>query len=161
MAKIDKLVREAKEHLEPGEDIIAAVLGAYESKIMGSDTNRNGVFLATNNRIVFYGKKMFGYDLEVFPYSNISSIEMSKGMMGRTISFFASGNKVHMKWINVGDIDGFITHVKANIGKKSESNKSGSLSAADEIRQFKSLLDDGIITQDEFEQKKQNILSHK
>lgn len=157
MAKIDKLLKDVQTHLEPGEKIIASVLGAYESKIMGKDTVRNGVFVATDNRIVFYGKKMMGYDLEVFPYSNISSIEMNKGMMGHTISFFASGNKVKMKWINIGDIPGFVNHVKQHIGKKSEST-AVSVSGADELKKFAELRDAGVISAEEFDAKKKQIL---
>lgn len=154
--KFEKLKKEATSHLEEGEEIIAAVFGAYETEILGKDTVRNGVFLATNKRVIFYGKKMFGYDLEVFPYSNISSIEMSKEFLGYKITFYSSGNKVKMKWINVGDVNEFVNYVKENIGKK--SNASQSLSAADEIRKFKELLDERIITQEEFEQKKKQLL---
>lgn len=153
--KFEKLKKEAMSHLEQGEEIITAVMGAYESEILGQDTVRNGVFLATNKRVVFYGKKMFGYDLEVFPYSNISSIETSKELMGHKITFFASGNKVKMKWINVGEINEFVNYVKENIGKKSSGS---STSAADEIRKYKELLDEGIITAEEFEQKKKQLL---
>lgn len=153
--KFEKLKKEAMSHLEQGEEIIAAVMGAYESKILGQDTVRNGVFLATNKRVVFYGKKTFGYDLEVFPYSNISSIEMSKEFMGHKITFIASGNKVKMKWINVGEINEFVNYVKENIGKKSSESPT---SAADEIRKYKELLDEGIITAEEFEQKKKQLL---
>ena len=53
-----------------------AVLGAYETKIMGRDSVRNGIFVATNKRLVFFAKKLTGFDLEIFPYKNISSIEM-------------------------------------------------------------------------------------
>jgi Bacterial PH domain/Short C-terminal domain len=156
MAKLEKLVNLAKEHLEPGEQVVASVLGAYETKIMGKDTLRNGVFLATDRRILFYGKKMFGYELEVFPYANISSFEISKGMLGRSISFFASGNKVKMKWINQGEVDKFIEHVKENVGKKSEAKSS--LSAADEIKKLAELKEAGILTEEEFEAKKKQLL---
>jgi hypothetical protein len=156
MAKIDKLVEEGKKHLEPGEDVKFSVMGAYESKIMGKDTVRNGVFLATNNRIVFFGKRTFGYDLEVFPYSNISSIEMGKGMMGHKVSFFSSGNKVSMKWINAGDVSGFMEHVKSNLGKKSESGSAAS--AAEELKKFAELRDAGVITEEEFDAKKKQLL---
>jgi hypothetical protein len=100
MAKLDKLLEQAKGHLDPGEQVLAAVQGTYETKIMGSDSVRSGILMATQGRIVFYAKKLGGYDLESFAYGNISSFEQSKAMMGHTIAFFASGNKVSMKWIN-------------------------------------------------------------
>jgi Bacterial PH domain len=50
--------------------------------------------MATDDRVVFFAKKMGGYDLEVFPYKNITSIETGKGMGGHHVKFFASGNEV-------------------------------------------------------------------
>lgn len=162
MAKIDKLVKLAKEHLDEGEDVSYSVLGAYETKMMGKDTVRNGVMLATDKRLFFYGKRTFGYDIEVFPYENVSSIEMGKGMMGHSIAFFSSGNKVKMKWINHGDIQGFIAHVKGSIGKSSAKGQVAATqetaSAADEIKRFAELRDSGVITEEEFDAKKKQLL---
>src|SRR5687767_420627 len=107
MAKIEILVSQAQTHFEPGEPALASVMGAYETKVMGGETVRNGVFVATDRRLVFYAKKMFGYDFESMPYTSISSMEMSKGFMGHTLTFFVSGNRMSMKWIN-GDVLGFI-----------------------------------------------------
>src|SRR3954452_1224314 len=99
MAKIEKLLEQAKDHLDSGEQVLAAIQGTYETKLMGADATRTGILLATQTRVVFYAKKLGGYDLESFAYGNISSFEQSKGMMGHSVSFFASGNKVAMKWI--------------------------------------------------------------
>jgi hypothetical protein len=162
LAKIDKYIEKAKEHFDAGEELAFAVFGAYETKTMGKDTVKNGVMLATNLRILFYGKRTFGYDLEVFPYENVSSIEMGKSMMGHHIAFFSSGNKVKMKWINQGDIPGFINHVKATIGKSSAKTQAAasqeSSSAADEIKRFAELRDSGVITEEEFDAKKKQLL---
>ncbi|GAB3086418.1 PH domain-containing protein [Nocardioides zeae] len=116
MAKIDKLLEQAKAHLNPGEQVAAAVQGTYEVKILGSDSVRTGVLMATDSRIVFYAKKLGGYDLESFPFGNVSSFEQSKGMMGHSISFFASGNKVTMKWINdAAAMQQFVRVVRASM----------------------------------------------
>lgn len=162
MSKKDKYIKLAQEHLEPGEEVKYAIFGAYESTILGKDTVRNGIFIATESRIVFYGKRTFGYDLEEFPYSNVSSFESGKHMMGNYISFFASGNKVKLKWINDKDFGDFVAFIKPKIGKKSETGSAQDttpISAADEIRKYKSLLDEGIITQEEFEDQKKKLLS--
>ena len=58
--------------------MLAAVQGTYETKMMGSDTVRTGILLATPNRLVFYAKKLGGYDLESFGYDKVSSFEQSK-----------------------------------------------------------------------------------
>ena len=100
MANYKKSLLLIKEHLKENETIKESIFGAYEGKSMGNDVTRNGILVATENRILFYAKKLFGFDLETFPFKNISSIEMSKGMMGHTITIYVSGNNVKMKWIN-------------------------------------------------------------
>ncbi len=113
MAKLDQLQKKAQEHLKPDEEILAAVLGAYGPKVLGQDDLRNGILMATDRRVIFCAKKLGGYDLEVFPYRDIYSIEMTKGMvMGHKIAFFAYGNKVSMKRIYIGDIKGLVATVK-------------------------------------------------
>lgn len=158
MAKKDKLLKLAEDHLD-GEQIKYSILGAYETDFMGKDTVKNGVFIATETRVVFYGKRMLGFDLEEYPFSNISSIETGKKTMGRYINFFASGNKVKMKWIQDKEIEEFLPFVKGKIGKKdSAASPIQETSAADEIRKYKALLDDGIISEEEFAQKKKELL---
>ncbi|ONK21244.1 hypothetical protein BLX87_22955 [Bacillus sp. VT-16-64] len=160
--KLLKLIEKSKEHLDADEEILYSILGAYETEILGADSVRNGVFLATNKRLFFYAKKLGGYDSESFPYSNISSFESSKGMMGHAMSFYASGNKVKMKWITDGDIEGFINHVRKNMGKKESSDKAvsnESRSVVDELKELASLRNDGILTEEEFQAQKEKILN--
>ncbi len=35
MSKLNKLTKKAQEHMEPGETVLASVLGAYETKRLG------------------------------------------------------------------------------------------------------------------------------
>ena len=160
MASMEKNRAELRAHLDDGETVEASVAGAYEMEILGKDSARNGILVATNNRVVFYAKKMLGYDMEVFPYSNISSIEMSKGMMGHKVSFFTSGNKVVMKWIKKGEVDKLIGIVKSRIGKKEFTPKADDKSSLyDDIERLGELKDKGILTEEEFEAKKKELLS--
>jgi predicted secreted protein len=169
LAKLDKLLENAREHLSEGEEVLATVMGAYETKIAGNETVRTGIFTATNKRLLFYAKKMLGYDLESFPYDHISSFEMSKGPMGHKMSFFASGNKVTMKWITKGDIPTFTDAVRSRMGKVSAaidvaeapaaSESATQPDVADQLRTLASLRDEGILTEDEFQAKKADLLA--
>lgn len=150
-------------HLESGETVIAHVEGTYETKIMGSETVRKGVLAATDRRVVFFAKKLGGYDLESFPYGNISSIEQGKNMMGGTLKFFASGNTVALKWIDVRkhNLGRFMETVQARIhggGSVSQPASSGPDDIADQIRKLAGLRDVGILTEAEFAQKKADLL---
>lgn len=161
MAKLDKLLEQAKEHFEPGEEVVAAIQGTYETKIAGQDSIRKGSFIATDQRLVFYAKKLTGYDLEVFPYENISSIEMGKGMMGHHISLFASGNNVRMKWIDKKqDVPAFIGAVKGRMkgGSAVGASVAEPVDSTDQIRKLAELRDEGILSEEEFQAKKAQLL---
>lgn len=160
MSKLEKLAEQAKPHLRDGEKIHVSVLGTYETKIMGSDSVRSGILMATDERVVFFAKKLTGYDLESFPYSNISSIEMGKNMMGHHIKLFASGNEISVKWIQTGNIEGFVELVRSRIGKSSSAPAEPSqASPVEQIRSLAELRDQGIITDEEFQAKKAELLS--
>ncbi len=164
MAKLDKLLAQVREHLDEGEDVVSAVQGSYETKIAGNDTVRKGLFVATDRRLVFYAKKLTGYDLESFPYDHISSIEMGKGMMGHQITFFASGNKVHMKWIDKKqDVAGFVSTVRSRMkggagGDGAATAKAPAEDTLEQIRMLAQLRDEGILSEEEFQTKKTQLL---
>lgn len=160
MGKYEKNLELVKSHLKNGDSIKFSVYGAYETKVMGNDSLRNGIFVATESGITFFAKKLMGYDLESFPFENISSIEQSKGLMGHTITLFASGNKSSMKWISTSDVLGFLNFVKSNIGNpKVENNNIGNTDIPSQIQKLSELKDQGILTEDEFNLKKTELLS--
>lgn len=154
--KLNKLLEKGKEYLDNEETVQQCVLGAYETEILGKDSVRNGIFMATEKRVVFYAKKLGGYDLESFPLENISSFESGKSMMGHKISFFASGNKVKMKWIQGDNVEEFVNFVRNNMGKKQTSENTNN--SVDELKKLAELRDAGILTEEEFTQKKKQIL---
>lgn len=179
MASYNKLFKLVQEHLDPDEPILASVVGAYETQILGSNTVRNGMFAATDRRVIFYAKKMVGYDFESFPYDNISSFEQSKGLMGHKVKFFASGNEAAVKWINQGEVDDLVREVRSRmrggtsaavpvappmpdpIPTTAPSRSDPPNPVADpveEIRRYAALRDDGIITEEEFQEKKRQLL---
>ena len=158
MAKIDKLTRLAKEHLDTEEEIIAVVQGTFQAEMFGQETLRTGILVTTDRRVVLYCKKVSGYEMEVFLYSNISSIELGKDWMGHRVAFFVSNNKMGMKWIKTGDVQKFIEYVKSRIEKKGQETTPPEpiVDIPDQIKKLAELKDQGILTEEEFELKKRN-----
>ena len=168
MAKHDKLVGRAEEYLEPGEEVIFSILGAYECKIMGNDSARNGVLIATDRRLVFYAKKMGGYELESFPYRHISSFEGGKSMMGHHVKFFASGNSVKVKWMK-SDISELLSIVREKmhdelsaaspLAQAAPASAPPSDDPAAALQKIATLKEQALITQEEYEAKRAEILA--
>lgn len=153
-----------KSHLEPGEIVNGAVFGIYETEILGSDTVRNGVLAATDRRLIFYAKKMTGYDLESFTYDKVSSFEKSKSLMGEKYSFFASGNKVEIKWVSesVGeDLALLVRSGATGLSRASTPTKAEGLAnnSLEQIRELAALHREGILTDEEFAAAKAKLLS--
>ena len=166
MARIDRLLKKAQPHFDEGERALQTVLGVYETTLMGQDSMRTGILVATNQRLLFYAKKLMGYELESYPYANISSIEMGKNLAGEHFTFFASGNEVKLKWIREGDVRAFADAVKEQMenAKPSSAPAPGRSSeqATDYVEQLErlgKLQKEGVLTAEEFSAKKAEILA--
>lgn len=169
MGRADKLLRHAEPHLEPGEVAKAAVMGAYETQSLGQDRIRNGVLIATDRRVLFYSKKLGGFEMESFPYGNISSFEHGKSLMGHSLTLYASGNKVQAKWLQPADeFNAVLDVVKAAMSAKHAaaptlaSPPPASAPMTDDVmqklRQLGELRDSGVLTPEEFDAKKADLL---
>lgn len=157
MAKLDKLLDQARGHLDPGEQIEAAVLGIYKTTIMGASAPRNGVLLACPRRLVFYAKRLTGHDLESFPYSSISSFESGKKFTGHHFRFAASGNDVTLEWINQGDVEEFAQIMRARVGQAAAA-PTAVVDPMEQLRKLAELRDQGVVTEEEFAAKKAQLL---
>ena len=159
MANIDKLIKLAQEQIG-NENIHAVIKGVYVTAYFGNSVTRMGIFLATDTRLVVFAKKLIGFELESFPYGKISSIEMSKGLlMGYVMSFYSSGNKVSMMWIDgQKEVQDFVDFIKFKIGKIDSSDISNE-SIPEQIKKLAELNEQGILTDQEFQDKKQELLA--
>lgn len=117
MAGRDKTLVHFSQHLQEGETIAADVFGTYEGKILGKDVLRNGILVATNQRVVFYTKKLFGHELESFYYNRISSIQGGKNFFGEFVTIVTTGNTATLKWIKGGETKVFVDYVNKQISK--------------------------------------------
>lgn len=108
MAKIEKLVEDSKKHLVNDEKIITYIYGTVLSKMA------TGVFLVTDKRIVFYAKKIFGFDLDVYTYSKISSVEVSNEMNVYYITLSGSGTDVKIKTVSDNAIE-FVNEIREKL----------------------------------------------
>lgn len=155
MAKKDKNIQAVIDTvLNENEEILSSIFGAYETVSLRKETIKSGVLVATNERVIFYGKRITGYDLENFQYDKISSFELSKKIMGNVVTFYASGNKVKLKWINDKEVDNFIQIVNEKIKQTPSIEKEMPIDNLQQLKTLKELLDMGAITQEEFDEKK-------
>ena len=162
MASLDKLTARVSEHLDPGETILASVLGTYERK-SATGSVHSGALFATDRRLVFYAKRVGGHDLESFPYAHLASFESGKSLMGPHVKFVSSGNEVEVKWIT-GDVAPLLAAVKEHMHAASQPAAAAPLPAqeidhAAALQKAKELLDSGLISPEEYDAKRAEILA--
>ena len=146
MASMKKNIANLQEHLNSSEQVMAAVSGIYETKTMGQDFVRSGLFAATSDRVVFYAKKVGGYDFQSFPYESISSIDASKGMLGHKITILTAGTRVEVKNINKGEVAEFVKTVQERMGTGSPP-----VAVADELAKLAALKESGMLSEAEWD----------
>lgn len=140
------------------EEIKKAVQGFYQ--------NGNGLLVATNKRVIFLNKGLFGgLQVEDFSFDKISSIQYNVGFMTGELTIFASGNKATIKHIEKDSVRNFADYLRANLDKKTE-NKDVKLDVAQndddyisKLERLAVLKEKGILTDDEFQSEKSKILS--
>ena len=152
--------------LDNDENIERLIGGTFRA-----DTNRlhqhRGVTVATSKRVIFLDKGMFGStEVQEMLYGSIEAITYSTGMFyagvqitGRGRSSFRIEDIPEKK-----SVQPFVSCVRIHMEAVSNpANPTGeqpqhAVSVADEIEKFGRLLESGILTQEEFDAKKKQLL---
>lgn len=144
--------------LGEGEEVVNLARGEYGGK--------EGLIAATDRRIIFVEEGMVRHRLEDFPYNKVSSILTEAGIRSGKLTIFASGNKAEITDVHpkqraseIGD------YVRGRIGTAfaGQAAPSPPVVAPDgpmeQLRKLGELRDAGLVTPEEFEAKKADILA--
>lgn len=120
--------------------------------------------VVTDQRLIFVNRGMiFGTDFREIPFSKINGVSYSKKLVLANVSIDNGANTTLIKNVNKGTAPIFVDTLKKAINN-AEQRKNASVastpaaSVADELLKLKSLLDAGILTQDEFDDQKAKVL---
>ena len=171
--EIEKIV----DRLEDGEEILEV---AKQSKIKpgGSNLTPNTVF-ATDRRLIIRNPSMLGarQNIESFDYDQITNIKLEKGLFSSTLVLSYPGmDRVASKLSWGRDDDGEIDAIpkdkaekilkivrNAIVEAKKESQKPMQIvqqtSTADELAKLAKLKEQGILSDDEFDKMKKDLIS--
>lgn len=144
------------ELIQQDETIKYATSGFY-------DTNTSSVLIVvTNKRILLENKKLlFGSQNTEIPLEMVNDISYNSGMLMAKVSI-TSGTKDHkisqVSKKTVTQLVDTIRHETELAKHPNEQQSSQSPSDIEQLKGLKDLLDSGILTQEEFEAKKKQIL---
>lgn len=124
--------------------------------------NSTGVLVATNSRLIFLNKKFYG-GMEVidYDYSQISSIEYETGWVFGKITIYSHGVKAKIEQMEKMYVRDIAEYVRARISAPKEHanvKKEEVRSVVDQLKELKGLMDEGILSEEEFKREKEKIL---
>lgn len=99
------------------------------------------------------------------PLDSVSSINLKAKGVFASLEVIATGNSIFIDNVPVAiakEVKEVIEHLKSEEKKQEsylEESKPASFEPIDELRKYKKLLDEGILTQEEFDAKKKQLLS--
>jgi hypothetical protein len=165
-----KRVKEIDELLDPGESVhFLATDAGGQLKIDGEPQNIiNLTTVVTDRRVLFKHGKMIGSKQTSIDYKDISSVEVSFGVVQKRLNI-ETDSKVF--GIGVGQLDkdevqdmAKFVREKARetslpeIERSNEKSPTDEEDALDKLERLGELHDNGVITEEEFQEKKQSLL---
>lgn len=167
--KVDKLFERAKTKLNENETVEDYINVFLDSSINKTNMPLPAILIATNKRLFFYLRMTLGLkeQIESFDYNIINSISLTKDAT-KIINLFP-----HLLEINTINKN-FVLKISGNIFKKAESftqainNKIASVKSSSEnqnidiasqIEKLADLKNKGILNEEEFNKKKNELLA--
>lgn len=152
-----KEVRHLHNILRASEAVLELGQGQYE--------NKQGLVVLTNERLFFFEKSLGSETVEEFPLAVINSLSINKKMTGETLKIFASGNQSEIKSMMHGQGDALVrAYNTAKHAPPAQASPTAPpmASASDDlfaqIERLGELRDKGLLSDEEFETKKAEIL---
>jgi len=174
--KEKKLVEAKSRVINTDEDILCVIrarikarggikLGPYgKPKKKSLEVPPAGLLFITNKRVIFYYKVGLGrWDQVFFPYKQINSVSHHKGFFGDGINIHAMSDNITLGYIPEGDgiialeyINDLMKQMK--IKKVEVVSSEPKVDIMDQIEKLGNLKEKGLITEEEFNTKKGELL---
>ena len=108
------------------------------------------------DKVVQTRKSILNSSLEEIPMKNISSVEISMGLIP-TVNVYTSGNTLTFR-TDVLQGPRFVEVLRECLSIRTDGKQTSSISEVEQIEKLASLMEKGLSTREEFDKKKQQIL---
>jgi len=158
-----KNIQRAEEQLRPDEKVL--YLSPTNAVVITGKSKKElpGIVVITNQRVFLYNKALFTVNMESFNLKDINSIEsMSDGIKGSKIKIHTITKSMEVLISYKSSIATKIIQLLDTAMNEAKNNSQNIISSPDIIDQIKKLAelkDQGILSEEEFDKKKQELLS--
>ena len=148
-----KEINELPNILAPDEKVDHIVQGSY--------SNGQGILVSTNRRLLFIDKGLlYGLKVEDFPLDKISSIQYETGLLLGKIKIYTSGNMATIENIEKKSTRSFCEFVRNKLShpKTEPRENRPEINVLDQLEKLAKLKENGILSQEEFDEQKKKLL---
>jgi len=151
--------------LESDEELACVIRGLLSGSELGS--RKSGLLLITNKRVLFYQPKVFGgSEYTVFPYDQISAVNSRRSFVMDKLEMTVGSDCILMESVRKGDGSIAVQAIREMADRAAALKAQSSAVAgappqvdiADQIEKLGKLKEKGLLTEEEFEQKKKELL---
>jgi hypothetical protein len=152
---------EVKPHLIKEEKILDSISGDLKNTVPGNEPERKGLLTATDRRLIFLVRGTEGKEVMSFPYMEITKVAEGGGYTGHPFEFVIRNKIYEMFAYRRGNVRRMIPIVKDEIERiRSEANaRPVQADVYVEINKLAELRDKGVITPEDYEIKKKELLA--
>lgn len=148
-----KEINELPNILAPTETVDNIIQGTYD--------NGQGILVSTNRRLVFIDKGLiYGLKVEDFPLDKITSIQYETGLILGKVNIHTSGNIATIDNVEKASSRKFAEFVRDKLSQPNEinSNINSQLNVLDQLEKLAKLKENGILSEEEFNDQKKKFL---
>ncbi len=164
-----KQVKPIDDKLSPGEKVHYLFTGGSGLEIDGEKDDRVGSTRTaiTDQRILIKVSKTWGMGYQTIRYNNINGVTLNEGVLSVALVINTTGNRYKVYLTEAGAGSAQVGHEAVEFIRKkvrhinqesSESENENSQDPIEKLGQLKELMDEGVITEEEFNNKKKELL---
>lgn len=156
-----KEIEKARRVLAEDEEVLDVTTGMGKVRRMGDETKRNGALIVTDRRVIFFTKKLGGYEMSDHVYGLLTSVDYKKGMAFGNINLSASGDHYHISMIPKNDVERVAKTIRSQMGvvKTHSAMHNSTADIPEQIKKLAALHEQGVLSESEFSTKKAELLS--
>lgn len=145
--------------LADGENVIrvSTANGHIPEGRRGKMKTHPGALYITDRRVIFFGKTPGRQAFNDFNYRTITNISYTRGMTSH-ITLFTGGERVEFSAIRYGEAETLVKLIREKIETAVSGNASAVDGVPDQLKKLGELRDAGVLTANEFEDKKADLL---